>query len=133
MLEKSGHTVVLAGNGKAAVASLKKDTFDLVLMDVQMPELDGLEVTKAIRKEESRGGTRIPIIALTAHAMKGDKNQCLKVGMDDYVSKPIKAGELFEAMARQSSGFGSNRGKGGLHNHFRWGLHLRSGSITPEI
>ncbi|MDY6836714.1 MAG: response regulator [Thermodesulfobacteriota bacterium] len=101
ILEKQGHTVVLVENGKEAVASLEKDNFDLILMDVQMPEMDGLEATKTIRARESEQGTRIPIIALTAHAMKGDRDQCLTVGMDDYVSKPIKQEALFQAMARQ--------------------------------
>ncbi|MDY6953864.1 MAG: response regulator, partial [Thermodesulfobacteriota bacterium] len=107
VLEKQGHTVLLAKNGKEAVASLEKERFDLVLMDVQMPEMDGLEATETIRKRESGLGARIPIIALTAHAMKGDRDQCLKAGMDDYVSKPIQPEELFQAIERQVSA--SNR------------------------
>jgi len=104
ILEKRGHTVILVENGKEAVHALDRDIFDIVLMDVQMPEMDGLEATKAIRKGESERGTRIPIIALTAHAMKGDRDQCLKAGMDGYVSKPIKPEELFQAIERQASG-----------------------------
>jgi signal transduction histidine kinase/CheY-like chemotaxis protein len=100
MLCKRGHTVVLAQNGKEAVDALKKESFDLVLMDIQMPEMDGYEATAAIRKKEKVGGKHIPIIAMTAHAMKGDRERCLEAGMDGYVSKPIKAQELFEVIER---------------------------------
>jgi signal transduction histidine kinase/CheY-like chemotaxis protein/HPt (histidine-containing phosphotransfer) domain-containing protein len=102
ILTKKGHTVTLAENGKAALTALEKqkeDPFDLVLMDVQMPEMDGLEATSLIRKREKTTGEHIPIIALTAHAMKGDKELCLKAGMDRYVSKPLKADELFSAIS----------------------------------
>ncbi|MDY6987826.1 MAG: response regulator [Thermodesulfobacteriota bacterium] len=112
ILEKHDHTVVLAGNGKEAVHALENDSFDIVLMDVQMPEMDGLEATKAIREAESGLATRIPIIALTAHAMKGDRDQCLKAGMDDYVSKPVKSEELFQAMARQTLALEEREAKG---------------------
>ncbi|MDH5682287.1 MAG: response regulator, partial [Spirochaetota bacterium] len=95
MLENWGHTVVLADNGLEALNILETDNFDLILMDVQMPVLNGLEATIRIRKKESNTGKHIPIVALTAYAMKGDREACLKAGMDDYLSKPIKAKELF--------------------------------------
>jgi CheY-like chemotaxis protein len=98
LLQKHGHTVVVANNGKEAIAALAGDHFDLILMDVEMPEMDGLEATAVIRVKERQTGTRIPIIAMTAHAMKGDRQRCLEAGMDDYVSKPIRARQLLETM-----------------------------------
>jgi len=95
LLEKQGHRVVVAENGRAALDALAAGQFDLVLMDVQMPELNGYEATAAIRKKEKETGAHIPIMAMTAHAMKGDREICLEAGMDDYLSKPIKAQELF--------------------------------------
>ncbi|MFO0918023.1 MAG: response regulator [Planctomycetaceae bacterium] len=99
LLERWGHTVVVAGNGLEAVKQLRDNTFDLVLMDVQMPEMDGLEATQVIRKEEAafRRG-RVPIIAMTAHAMPGDRDRCVAAGMDGYVMKPIRADLLFRAI-----------------------------------
>lgn len=100
LLKRQGHTVVVAGTGKQALAAVASHTFDVVLMDVQMPEMDGLEATAAIRAEEERTGARhMPIIAMTAHAMKGDRERCLEAGMDDYISKPIRARQLFERIA----------------------------------
>jgi PAS domain S-box-containing protein len=95
LLEKRGFEVVVAENGRAALAALEGESFDLVLMDVQMPDMDGFQATAAIRAKEQSGGPHIPIIALTAHAMKGDEENCLAAGMDAYVSKPIKSSELF--------------------------------------
>jgi CheY-like chemotaxis protein len=95
LLEKRGHAVVVAETGKAALEMLSKQSFDLILMDVQMPEINGLEVTKQIRHREKMTGQHIPIIAMTAHAMVGDKESCLEAGMDDYVAKPLQAKELF--------------------------------------
>jgi PAS domain S-box-containing protein len=109
MLQKRGHTVAVAKNGKEALAALEKEAFDIVLMDVQMPEMDGFEATAAIRSKEKTTGApkaegvgerseHIPIVAMTAHAMKGDRERCLEAGMDNYVSKPIKAQELFDVI-----------------------------------
>jgi two-component system, sensor histidine kinase and response regulator len=98
LLEKHGHQVVVANNGKEAVAALDGQDFDLVLMDVQMPEMDGFEATAVIRAKEQQTGGHIPIVAMTARAMKGDRQQCLEAGMDDYVSKPVRRQQLFEAI-----------------------------------
>src|ERR1035438_525869 len=88
LLEKHGHTVTVAGNGYEAVSLLDGESFDVVLMDVQMPAMDGVEATTAIRVKENGTGRHIPIIAMTAHAMKGDEERCLQAGMDSYVPKP---------------------------------------------
>jgi CheY-like chemotaxis protein len=117
ILEKRGHRVVAVANGKEALAVLVTEPFDVVLLDVQMPEMDGFETTAAIRRMEQEmvngkgvlfshllpardrtGSHRIPILAMTAHAMRGDKERCLDAGMDGYVSKPIQAVELMEAI-----------------------------------
>jgi signal transduction histidine kinase/CheY-like chemotaxis protein len=104
MLEKRGHQVVVAGNGQEALEAIEKDTFDLVLMDVQMPEMDGFEATAVLRgREHEKGdGVRLPVIALTAHAMKGDRERCLAAGMDDYLSKPIRPQELDAILEKYS-------------------------------
>ena len=98
LLEKRGHSVVVAGNGLEALEALEKESFDLVLMDVQMPVMDGFEATAAIRKKEGSSGIRVPIVALTAHAMKGDREKCLAGGMDRYLTKPIRPQELDELL-----------------------------------
>jgi two-component system, sensor histidine kinase and response regulator len=98
LLEKRGHRVAVASNGREALAALEKEKFDLIFMDVQMPEMDGLEATVAIRDKEKRTGLHLPIIALTAHAMKGDREQCLTAGMDGYLTKPIRPQELDEIL-----------------------------------
>jgi signal transduction histidine kinase/CheY-like chemotaxis protein/HPt (histidine-containing phosphotransfer) domain-containing protein len=95
MLKKRGHRVVVASNGREALEALDKERVDLVLMDVQMPEMDGFEATGLIRDREKGNGGHIPIVAMTAHAMKGDREKCLAAGMDNYVSKPIRAEDLF--------------------------------------
>jgi two-component system, sensor histidine kinase and response regulator len=99
LLQKQGHLIVIASTGREAVAALDKQAFDLVLMDVQMPEMDGLEATAEIRRKEAGTGRHVPIMAMTAHAMKGDRERCLEAGMDGYVSKPIQTQELFGAIA----------------------------------
>ena len=103
MLEKRGHCVVVAGSGRHAVAAWERERFDLVLMDIQMPDMDGFEATAVIRKREHDTATHVPIIAMTAHAMKGDEQRCLAAGMDGYISKPIDTTKLLaviEAVAR---------------------------------
>ncbi|MFP4389542.1 MAG: response regulator, partial [Desulfococcaceae bacterium] len=101
LLSRWGHQTVIAENGLTALRILQRETFDLVLMDVQMPEMDGLEATAAIRKMERDGRSQpIPIIAMTAHAMKGDRERCIEAGMDDYVSKPISSDALLKAIQR---------------------------------
>jgi PAS domain S-box-containing protein len=94
MLEKRGHQVVVTSNGKEALAALQKGTYDLVLMDVQMPEMDGLEATRTIRGSERGTGFHQQIIALTAHAVIGDRERCLEAGMDGYLTKPLRPNEL---------------------------------------
>ncbi len=98
VLQKAGHAPLAVDNGREALAALEREAFDLVLMDVQMPQLDGFEATRAIRDQEIQTGRHLPIIAMTAHAMKGDRERCLDAGMDEYVSKPIQKGELFRAI-----------------------------------
>jgi PAS domain S-box-containing protein len=98
ILEKQGHTVHLAGNGKQALQALANTAFDVVLMDVQMPEMSGFEATARIRADEAKAGRRVPIIAMTAHAMKGDRERCLAAGMDSYVAKPVRMPELMAAL-----------------------------------
>ncbi len=94
LIERQGHRVTVAKDGRAAIHQLERRDFDLVLMDVQMPELDGLETTRLIREGEAGTLRHIPIIAMTAHALKGDRERCLEAGMDDYLSKPIDPAEL---------------------------------------
>jgi CheY-like chemotaxis protein len=98
LLEKHGHRVVVAANGKEALAALEKESFDLILMDVQMPEMGGFEATRAIREKEKATGGHIPIVAMTAHAMKGDRERCLESGMDSYVTKPVQEAILLSAV-----------------------------------
>jgi PAS domain S-box-containing protein len=100
LLLKGGHTVVPANNGREALAAVEKEAFDLVLMDVQMPEMDGFEATAAIRALDQLHDTHTPIVALTAHAMKGDEERCLHAGMDAYVGKPFGSRELFAVIDR---------------------------------
>jgi len=103
LLEAAGHEITVVNNGKEALAALEQQPFDAVLMDVQMPEIDGLQATAMIREREKRTGRHTPVIALTAHAMKGDQERCLAAGMDDYVSKPIRPEELLRAIAACTS------------------------------
>ncbi len=100
LLEKHGHTALVANTGQEVLTALRQHAVDLVLMDVQMPEMDGLEATAVIREQERQTGGHLPIIALTAHAMKGDQERCLAAGMDGYVSKPINARVLSSAISR---------------------------------
>jgi len=106
MLHKWGHSVVVTGNGTEALAALAHETFDLVLMDVQMSDLDGLATTAAIRAQEHVTGAHMPIIALTAHAMPGDRERCLAAGMDAYLSKPLQAQQLAQLIDSMVSASG---------------------------
>jgi PAS domain S-box-containing protein len=101
LLERKGHSVRVAGNGRQAIEAFAEQTFDFIFMDVEMPGLNGLDTTKIIRKnEQERGSSHIPIVALTAHALKGDKERCLEAGMDDYVAKPIQIPEFYATIER---------------------------------
>jgi len=100
LLEKRGFSVCATVDGRAAVEAFEREPFDIVLMDVQMPEMDGFDATAAIRAQERVTGTHLPIIALTANALKGDQERCLNAGMDAYISKPIRTAELFETIER---------------------------------
>jgi CheY-like chemotaxis protein len=95
LLERRGHTVEIAANGYLALAALEAARFDVVLMDLQMPVMSGLEATAAIRTRERQSGRRVPIIAMTARAMPGDREQCLAAGMDGYLSKPVRPEEMY--------------------------------------
>lgn len=103
ILQKHGHTVWLADNGEEALSELKKKSIDLILMDVQMPKMDGFEASASIRQVEENTGKHIPIIAMTAHALKGDRERCMESGMDEYISKPINADELLNTIDRVMS------------------------------
>jgi len=103
MLEKQGHQVTGAMNGEEALADMEKENFELILMDVQMPKMDGFQATRLIRDKEKETGLHLPIIAMTAHAMKGDREKCLAVGMDDYIAKPLNVKQLSETIARVMS------------------------------
>jgi CheY-like chemotaxis protein len=103
MLEKRGHSVLVANDGREALAILQREPVDIVLMDVQMPDMDGFQATAAIRDGEKTSGGHLPIVALTAHALKGDKERCLANGMDAYLSKPIRAQDLDRALAEALS------------------------------
>ena len=102
MLELAGHSVVVANNGREAVESYTKQSFDLVLMDIQMPEMDGIEATRLIRRQQQEADVRVPIIAMTAHAMAGDHEKYLASGMDDYISKPINFDGLISTVTRNA-------------------------------
>ena len=106
MLEKQGHLVTGVRDGKEAVEAMDKGIFDVILMDIQMPNMNGFEATAAIREKEKKSGKHTPIIAMTAHAMKGDKEMCLEAGMDDYVPKPLKADELLKKIEGVVQKFG---------------------------
>jgi CheY-like chemotaxis protein len=99
LLAKQGHSTMAVGSGREALAALQLQDFDLILMDVQMPDLDGFEATKAIRAQERTSKKHMPIVAMTAHAMSGDRERCLAAGMDSYVTKPVDATKLFTAIA----------------------------------
>jgi CheY-like chemotaxis protein len=103
LLEARGHRVTLANHGREALDILEKSRFDAILMDVQMPEMNGYEATAAIRRREEGTGRHVPIIAMTANAMKGDREQCLAAGMDDYIAKPVQSDELYETVEKYAN------------------------------
>src|SRR5262249_19508136 len=100
LLEKRGHCVVVGNNGREALQALEREACDVVLREGQMREMDGLEATTATRAREKETSEHVPIVAMTAHAMKGDREQCLETGMDGSLSKPLQPGELFETVER---------------------------------
>ena len=100
LLQKQGYTSAVANNGREAIEAWARQPFDAILMDMMMPEMDGLEATMAIREREKPTGTHIPIIAITANAMVGDREKCLAAGMDEYISKPVDVAKLYEVLNR---------------------------------
>ena len=100
LLTKRGHTVSVAGDGRKLLVLVLREQFDMVFMDVQMPRMDGFEATREVRRQEAQGAAHLPIVAMTAHAMDGDREWCLEAGMDDYISKPIDPAEMFAAIDR---------------------------------
>ncbi|HMD33027.1 MAG TPA: response regulator, partial [Candidatus Acidoferrales bacterium] len=98
LLEREGHTVFVAENGLRGLEAVSRESFDAILMDVQMPGMDGIETTKAIRSRERPGAHRIPIVAFTAHAMKEDRDRCMAAGMDAYLAKPVETSAMLEAL-----------------------------------
>ncbi|MBM3285369.1 MAG: response regulator, partial [Candidatus Aminicenantes bacterium] len=123
LLKKHGHEVTVAANGQDVLAALEKDRFDLILMDVQMPTMDGYEATDMIRKREGKKGRHIPIIAMTAHAMKGDRERCLQAGMDDYIPKPLRLDQLLEKIDRVVRAGRTNSSSRGSKNQ---GRHVKA-------
>ena len=111
LLEKRGYRVAVASNGREAVDAFEGESFDLILMDVQMPEMDGIEATRLIREKEAEHGGHIPIVAMTAHAMKGDREECLAAGMDDYMSKPFKPKELYSIIEKVAFRLSGKKGE----------------------
>ena len=111
LLERRGHKIEIVGDGAQAIEALTRDSFDVVLMDVQMPVMDGFQATAAIREKESKTGGHIPIIAMTAHAMRGDRERCLAAGMDGYISKPLRAEDFYAAVEGRVSGRARTGGK----------------------
>src|SRR5262249_53894184 len=100
LLPRRGHTVHIAGDGRATLAALEQGRFDVMLLDIHMPELDGFGVVAAQRRRELGTGTHLPIIALTARSAAGERERCLRAGMDEYLAKPVRAAELFAAIDR---------------------------------
>src|SRR6185369_15799552 len=100
LLDKVGHAVTIVRNGRAALEALETGDYDMALMDIQMPQMDGFEVAAVLREHERGTGKHLPLVALTAHAMRGDRERCLQAGFDGYVSKPIRFQDLFDTIDR---------------------------------
>jgi CheY-like chemotaxis protein len=132
LLQRLGHDVTLADDGAQALAVLCDDQFNAVLMDVQMPGMDGFEATAAIRARERAQGGHVPIIAMTAHAMKGDRERCLAAGMDDYVTKPIDAAGLRAALERAVPSVGGDRGSCAVHGADVAAPHTAPPDVPPS-
>jgi CheY-like chemotaxis protein len=111
LIEKRGHQVILAATGREALAKLEENEIDVVLMDVQMPDMNGLQATTLIREKERGLDRHMPVIALTAHTMKGDREKCLDAGMDSYITKPVNAQELIYVLESTVAAFASVSGK----------------------
>ena len=136
LLEKWGHRVTVANDGREAVDLSANGTFDLILMDVQMPELDGLDATRLIRRREETTGKHLPIVAMTAHAMKGDRELCLEAGMDDYLMKPIRAEQLFQALEKINFSTNENQMNANeptASDHVDWDLAHRAVNHDEEL
>ena len=110
VLEAAGHAAVLAASGREALAALEREPFDLVLMDAQMPDMDGFQATAAIRAREQATGARLPIVAMTAQSDAGDRERCLAAGMDGYLAKPVRAAELIAQIERAAARDGGRPG-----------------------
>jgi two-component system sensor histidine kinase/response regulator len=135
VLEQEGHTIRIAGNGREALSALAQEQFDAVLMDVQMPVMDGFETTRQIRKMENETGERhMPIVGLTAHAMRGDREKCLQMGMDEYVTKPVEPPRLFRALYKVVERYAESNGAKRTIGENPMDEHLKAGSVvlTPE-
>ena len=137
VLSKLGCIVTVAGNGRLAVTELERNEFDVVLMDVQMPDMDGFEATQTIRQREKISGRHIPIIAMTAHAMQGDRERCLAAGMDDYLSKPVRIRELSDTMTqvlrKESDGSGDVTMVPFTHDLIDWADCLEAAGDDREL
>jgi protein-histidine pros-kinase len=107
LLSKRGHAVTVVGTGKQALERLDREAFDVILMDVQMPEMGGIEATGIVRQREAGTGRHVWIVAMTAHTMQGDRDECLAAGMDTYIAKPVDPALLFAAVERQRAGTGA--------------------------
>jgi signal transduction histidine kinase/CheY-like chemotaxis protein len=118
LLERRGHSVIVTANGRQALEALARESYDVILMDIEMPEMDGIEATRAIRRRETGTGQHVPIIAMTAHAIKGDRERFLAAGMDNYIAKPVDPAQLYEIVERYASGrqlaIDASRTSGGL-------------------
>jgi CheY-like chemotaxis protein/HPt (histidine-containing phosphotransfer) domain-containing protein len=136
LLGKWGHTVIVASDGYEALAMATSQSFDLVLMDVQMPQMDGIEATRAIRARERQKGGHLPIIAMTAHALKGDRERCLAAGMDAYIAKPIHSRELYEIIREICDRFLPPELNGDANNappKLDWTAALNATADDPQI